>query len=268
MTAHSYHHDLFLEGGKPVEVKPEKVKKKEAEKLANKNCYYACLREDEQESDGGSSDEHHDDSSGDEADSDDEGEEEEVDANGGGDSSSEENDIDFNRDFNNSTLEPGPSQRELQHAEELARAATKREEEKAESVRVKASWGLLQREGIRVLDYKGEQEVWAKSAGADGSLTQVELQDGQFAVVAKDWSGDGQVEIAQCTTWAGDASGYLECANESDEAPCGWHVAPDAYQMQWVCCRTQARKATLQHGMGTKRWEWWQVTSQVLMMKL
>ena len=29
-------------------------------------------------------------------------------------------------------------------------------------------------------------------------------------------------------TCAGDASGYLECANESDEAPCGWHVAPDA----------------------------------------
>jgi len=223
------HHDLLLEGGKPVEIQLEKIKKKEAENLASKNCYYAALREDEQESDGGSSDEHQDDSSGDESDNDEEEEEEEeVDANGGGDSSSEENDIDFNRDFNNSTLEPGPSQRELQHAEELARAATKREEEKAESVRVKASWGLLQGERIRVLDYKGGQEVWAKSAGADGSLTQVELQDGQFAVVAKDWSGDGQVEIAQCITWAGDASGYLECANESDEAPCGWHVAPDA----------------------------------------
>ena len=39
-------------------------------------------------------------------------------------------------------------------------------------------------------------------------------------------------------------------------------------QTQWVCYRTQARKATLQHGMGTKRWEWWQIISQVLMMKL
>ena len=68
------HHDLLLEGGKPVEIQLEKIKKKEAENLANKNCYYAGLREDEQESDGGSSDEHHDDSSGDEADNDEEGE--------------------------------------------------------------------------------------------------------------------------------------------------------------------------------------------------
>ena len=53
------HHDLLLEGGKPVEIKLEKIKKTEAENLANKNCYYAGLREDERESDGGSSDEHH-----------------------------------------------------------------------------------------------------------------------------------------------------------------------------------------------------------------
>ena len=49
---------------------------------------------------------------------------------------------------------------------------------------------MLQGESIRVLDYKGMykggQEVWAKSAQPDGPLTQVELQDGQFAVVAKD----------------------------------------------------------------------------------
>ena len=61
----------------------------------------------------------------------------------------------------------------------------------------------------------------------DGSLTRVELQDGQFAVVAKDWGRDGQVEVTQYLTWGGDASGYLECANESDEAPCGWPVASD-----------------------------------------
>ena len=131
--------DLLLEGGKPVEIKPEKVKIKKEEHVANKNCYYAALGEDEHESDGGSSDECHDDSSGDEADSDQE--EDGMDANSGSsDSSSEENDLDFNQDFSSATLEPGPSQRELQHAEELARAAAKRGEEKAESARVKASW--------------------------------------------------------------------------------------------------------------------------------
>ena len=30
---------------------------------------------------------------------------------------------------------------------------------------------------------------------------------------------------------AGDASGSSECASESDEAPCGWHVAPDVVGM-------------------------------------
>ena len=39
------------------------------------------------------------------------------------------------------------------------------------------------------------------------------------------------MEIAQCVTCAGDASWYLGSANESDEAPCGWHVAPDAVGM-------------------------------------
>ena len=195
--------DLLLEGGRPVEIKLEKIKIKKEEHAANKDCYYAVLQEDEQESDGSEpSDEHHDDSSGDEADSDDE-----VDS-GSSESSSEENDLDFNRVFSSATLEPGPSQRELQRAKELARATNEKEEEKADSLRVRASWGLLQGESVRVLDYKVDQEAWAKSAQPDGSLTQVELQDGQFAVVAKDWGGDGQVKIAQHLTWGGDASGY------------------------------------------------------------
>ena len=38
----------------------------------------------------------------------------------------------------------------------------------------------------------------------------------------------GQVKIAQCLTRGNEASGYLECADEGDEAPCEWSVAVDS----------------------------------------
>jgi hypothetical protein len=139
------------------------------------------LRDGEEEGDGSESDsseEHHDDSSGDGANTDS--------SSDGGNSSSGEDDVDFNRNFNSATLEPGPSQRELQHAEEATKATNEKEKQKVESARVKDIWGLQEGEEIRILDYKGEQEVWATSTQPDDSLVQVELQDGQFAVVAED----------------------------------------------------------------------------------
>ena len=39
---------------------------------------------------------------------------------------------------------------------------------------------------VHVLDYRGEQDVWATSAQPDGKLAQVKLKGGQFTVVAKD----------------------------------------------------------------------------------
>ena len=129
------HHDLLLEGGKPVEVKDEEVKAKKSKIPEDANGYYAVLRDGEEEGDGSESDsseEHHDDSSGDGANTDS--------SSDGGNSSSEEEDVDFNRNFNSATLEPGPSQRELQHAEEATKAAAEKEKQKVESARVKDSW--------------------------------------------------------------------------------------------------------------------------------
>ena len=223
--AFNHHHDLLLEGGKPVEVKDEEVKAKKSKIPEDANGYYAVLRDGEEKGDGSESDsseEHHDDSSGDGANT--------NSSSDGGNSSSEGDDVDFNRNFNSATLEPGPSQRELQHAEEATKAAAEKEKQKVDSARMKDSWGLQEGEKIRILDYKGEQEVWATSAQPDGSLVQVELQDGQFVVVAEelDWSGARQVKITQHLTLGSDDSGYLKCDNDGDEAPCGWYVAPDA----------------------------------------
>ena len=81
---------------------------------------------------------------------------------------------------------------------------------------------------VRVLDYRGEQDVWATIAEPDGKLAQVKLKDGQFTIVAELWDGAEQVEIAQHLTNDGEESGYLECAEEGEEPPCGWHVAADA----------------------------------------
>ena len=160
--------DLLLEGGRPVEIKPERVKVNKEDNAANKDCYCAVWEEGEQESDGSeSSDERHDDPSGDEADNVDDIDEAGTDS-GSSESSSEENGLDFNRGFSSATLKPGPSQRELQHAKGLERATNEKEKEKAESLRVRASWGLLQGESIRVLDYKEDQEMWAKSARSGG----------------------------------------------------------------------------------------------------
>ena len=81
---------------------------------------------------------------------------------------------------------------------------------------------------VRVLDYRGEQDVWATIAEPDGKLAQVKLKDGQFTIVAELWDGAEQVEIAQHLTNDGEESGYLECAEEGEEAPCGWHVTAAA----------------------------------------
>ena len=106
----------------------------------------------------------------------------------------EESESGFNQEFKSSTLAPGPSQEELKQTEKKSKAVVEQAAIKAEAARARNSWGMVAGMQVRVLDYRGEQDVWATSAKPDGKLAQVKLKDGQFAIVAEEWGGAEQLK--------------------------------------------------------------------------